>query len=73
MFYVLTYGYIPPAIIETTIVPIAKKNISCNLSDCNNYRPIALEKIVSKMLESVLLLKFVEYLSTSDNQFGFKS
>ena len=25
------------------------------------------------MFESVLLLKFAEYLSTSDNQFGFKS
>ena len=25
------------------------------------------------MVESVLLLKCVEYLSTSDNQFGFKS
>ena len=68
----LTHGYIPPAMIETTIVPIVK-NKSGNLSDSNNYRPIALATIVSKMLESVLLLKCVEYLSTSDNQFGFKS
>ena len=68
----LTHGYIPPAVIETTIVPIVK-NKSGNLSDSNNYSFIALATIVSKMLESVLLLTCVEYLSTSDNQFGFKS
>ena len=39
----------------------------------SNYRPIALATIVSKMFESVLLFKCAEYLSTSDNQFGFKS
>ena len=37
----LSHGYIPPAMIETTIVPIVK-NKSGNLSDSNIYRPIAL-------------------------------
>ena len=46
--------------------------MSGNLSDSSNYRPIALATIVSKMFESVLLFKCAEYLSTSDNQFGFK-
>ena len=68
----LVHGYFPPAMIETTIVPIVK-NISGNLSDSSNYRPIALATLVSKMFESVLLFKCTEYLSTSDNQFGFKS
>ena len=68
----LAHGYLPPAMIETTIVPIVK-NKSGNLSDSSNYRPIALATIVSKMFESVLLFKCAEYLSTSDNQFGFKS
>ena len=49
------------------------KNKSDNLSDSNNYRPITLTTIASKMLESVILLKCVEHLSTSDNQFGLKS
>ena len=66
----LAHGYFPPAMIETTIVPIVK-NKSGNLSDSSNYRPIALATIISKMFESVLLLKCAEYLSTSDNQFGF--
>ena len=59
----LTHGYIPQAMIETTIVPIVK-NKSGNLSDSNNYRPIALATIVSKMLESVLLLKGVDYFKS---------
>ena len=51
-----THGYIPPAMIETVIVPIVK-NKSGNLSDSNNYRLFALAKIVSKMLVFVLFLK----------------
>ena len=68
----LSHGYLPIALIETTIIPIVK-NKSGNLSDSNNYRPIALATIVSKILESVLLIKCGEYLTTCDNQFGFKS
>ena len=68
----LSHGYLPTALIETTIVPIVK-NKSGNLSDSNNYRPIALATIVSKILESVILIKCGEYLTSGDNQFGFKS
>ena len=68
----LAHSYLPPALIETTIVTIVN-NKSGNLSDSSNYRIIALATIMSKMFESVLLLKCAEYLSTSDNQFGFKS
>ena len=65
----LAHGYLQPAMIEITIVPIVK-NKSGNLSDSSNYRPIA---IAFKMFESVLLFKCAEYVSTSHNQFGFKS
>ena len=70
--WIYALGYLPTALIETTIVPIVK-NKSGNLSDSNNYRPIALATIVSKILESVLLIKCGEYLTSCDNQFGFKS
>ena len=68
----LVHGYLPPAMIETSIVPIVK-NISGNLSNSSNNRPTALATIVSKMFESVILFNCAKYLSTSDNQFGFKS
>ena len=53
----LSHGYLPSALIKTTIVPIVK-NKAGDLSDSNNYRPIAIATITSKLLESVLLLKF---------------
>ena len=61
----LSHGYLPPAMIETTIVPIVKNKY------VNNYRPIALATMVSKLFESVPLLKCEYYLTTSANQFGF--
>ena len=68
----LSHGYLPSTLIKTTIVPIVK-NKSANLSDSNNYRPIAIATITSKLLESVLLLKCSDYLTTCDNQFWFKA
>ena len=67
----LSHGYMPPDIIKSTIVPIVK-NMCGNLSESSNYRPIALATIISKVFESVLLLKCEEYLFTSSNQFGYK-
>ena len=43
-----------------------------NISESNNYRSIALATIISKLFESVLLVKCEDYLSTCSNQFGFK-
>ena len=68
----LSNGYLPSALIKTAIFLIVK-NKSGNLSDSNNYRPIAIATITSKLLESVLLLKCSDYLTTCDNQFGFKA
>ena len=39
-------------------LPIVK-NKSGNLSNSNNYRPIAIATITSKLLESVLLLTLI--------------
>ena len=67
----LSHGYLQPKLIETTIVPIIKNKCG-NISSSSNYRPIALATIISKLLESVLLLKCEKYLCTSANQIGFK-
>ena len=42
--------------IETTIGPIIKNKCG-NITDSNNYKPITIATIVSKLFESVLLLK----------------
>ena len=57
--------------IETIIIPIVK-NPRGYLSDSNNYRPIELATIMSKLFESVILLKCEMFLDTCPNQFGSK-
>ena len=68
----MSHGYIPQPLIETTIVPIIK-NKAGNLSSGNNYRPIALANVMSKVFESLIILRCEQFLTTADNQFGFKS
>ena len=67
----LSHVHLPQKLIQITIVPIIKNKCG-SISSSNNYRPIALATIISKLLESILLMKCEEYLCTSANQFGYK-
>ena len=67
----ISHGHLPPKLIETTFVPIIKNKCG-NISSSNNYRPIALATIISKLLDSILLMKCEDNLCTSANQFEFK-
>ena len=62
----------PQSMINSVIIPIIK-NKSGDLTDKNNYRPIALFSIISKVFEHTIVIRLEEYLWTNDNQFGFKS
>ena len=66
------HSYMPQSMINSIIVPLVKNRCG-NLTDKNNYRPIALSSITSKVFEHIILLRLEEYLWTTDNQFGFKS
>ena len=57
---------------KTTIVPIIKNDKCGNFADSNNYRPIVIAIIVSKLFEYIILYKCEEFLYTCDTQFGFK-
>ena len=67
-----THCYMPQSMINSVIVPLVK-NKSGDLTDKNNYRPVALSSISSKVFEHIIILRLEEYLWTNDNQFGFKS
>ena len=67
----LKHGYLPKSLTKVVIVPIVKDKTG-NISDKDNYRPIALASVSSKVLESIVLNRSRDVFCTSDHQFGFK-
>ena len=63
--------FMPNAIMSVILVPVLK-NKACKLNNIDNYRPIALASILSKILERVLLRKLEMCVLTHDHQFGFR-
>ena len=63
LHFIFTHSYLPAPMIETIIVPIVK-NKRGNLCESNNYRPIALATMMSRLFESVILLKCKTFLQT---------
>ena len=74
MFFnsLFTHNYIPTGLLDTVIVPLIKDKKG-DITDCDNYRPIALTCVLSKVLESLILFRCQCLLSTSSHQFGFKA
>lgn len=66
------HGFLPPALTKVLLSPIVKDK-SGNISDKDNYRPIALASVASKILETLVLNRSKLSLDTGDHQFGFKS
>jgi hypothetical protein len=66
-----THGSVPTSLLDTFIIPILKNKCG-DMTDHNNYRPIAITNVLSKVLELLILDRCEEYLVTTDNQFGFK-
>lgn len=67
----LIHGLLPESLLSIVLVPVLKDKVG-QLSDINNYRPIALASSLSKVLEMILLDRLEPYLYTTSNQFGFK-
>ena len=67
----LYHGVISKSCTDTFLVPIIK-NKNKNLHDVNNYNPIALTTVVSKLFESYMLHHLIDFLKINDNQIGFK-
>ena len=54
------------------LVPVIKDKAG-KVGSMDNYRPIALASILSKVLERVIIDRVGDLICTTDNQFGFKS
>ena len=68
----LVHGILPDSILSVALVPIIKDKAG-KINSSENYRPIALASILSKVLEKAILNRLEQFLLTADNQFGFKA
>ena len=73
--YILTgfmvHGFLPESMMSVVLIPIIKDK-KAKISSIDNYRPVAIASVVSKVVERILLDRLSEYLDTMGNQFGFK-
>ena len=60
----IQHGYVPEAFMDTLILPIVKDTKE-DLGDSDNYRPIALTSVISKVFELVILERCRSTLDTS--------
>ena len=68
---IFVHGYMPYDMMCTTIIPLLKDKVG-DITNKNNYRPIALATVVSKIIERIILQRYEHCLITSANQFSFK-
>ena len=68
----LVHGILPESMLGVILVPVIKDKFGI-INAKNNYRPIALANIVSKVVENILLDRMSIFLVTRPNQFGFKT
>ena len=68
----MLHAYIPVDILTFTIPPIPKDRKK-SLHDSSNYRGIALNSLLGKILDHILLTNYKNVFQTSDHQLGFKA
>jgi exonuclease III len=67
----LIHNFVPEKFMNTLLIPILKDN-KCDNTVSDNYRPIAITCIISKVFELAILSKYRNVLDTNDHQFGYK-
>ena len=65
------HSFLPSSLMSVVLIPIIKNKCG-NINSKDNYRPIALASVVSKVLEKIILSRLESYVDTNANQFGFK-
>ena len=68
----VVHGHIPTDFMDTFLTPIVKDKKGDSESK-DNYRPLAVTSILSKIFETVILNRYQDCLITCYNQFGFKN
>ncbi|CAL4058724.1 unnamed protein product [Meganyctiphanes norvegica] len=63
------HGFLPESMLSVVLVPIIKDK-SGNITSKENYRPIALASILSKVIELIIMDRIETCLLTQSNQFA---
>ena len=66
------HGFAPQAFICAIIIPIPKGS-KASLTSSDIYRSIAINNVIGKILDHVIIDRLSDCLKTSDYQFRFKS
>ena len=67
----LAHCFLPLSFTDVYLVPLLKNKLKDH-ADSANYRPIAIATAASKVFERLLSNRLIDFLDTTDNQFGFK-
>ena len=65
------HGVLPDSMLAGVLVPVIKDKVG-KLCSSDNYRPIALASVLSKLMETLILSRIERFVLSADNQFGFK-
>ena len=67
----MTLSFVPSDFATSVIIPLVK-NKHGDINATDNYRPITLSPVISKIFESILLEKYGKFMNSGDLQYGFK-
>ena len=63
--------FLPESMLSVVLVSVIKDKAG-KISPKDNYRPISLASVISKLVEVIILDRIEKYMNTQPNQFGFK-
>ena len=66
-----SHGFLPQSMLSVVLGPVIKDKVS-KISFKDNYRPIVLASVISKLVGVTMLDRIEMYMNTNPNQFGFK-
>ena len=67
----ISHGFLPESMLSFVLVPVIKDTTG-KISSKDNYRPIALASVISKLIEVIMLDIIENNMNTHPNQVGFK-
>ena len=68
----LSHCYTPTSVCVSTMIPIPKKG-SGSMNDIQNYRGVALSRLLSKLFDHCIICNQYDSLRSDDLQFAYKS